>query len=541
MVTTVSDIGAIIVNANTFTPRRWKGNPMSADSLLHSVRELFALLQTRGTAYVLVGRIALLHYVEGRNTEDIDLIMALPGLQQLPEIKVQAQDMYFARGMFGELQIDIRLTENRLFDLVRRSYSKVEQFLDQAVTIATVEGLLLLKLYALPSLYRQGNFVRVSLYENDIAALMYAYQPDMPRLFDVLRAYMSTSDLESAQTIAAEIERKSSAFELGAKLEFCGSARRSRCNPRQHLGVRPAAGKQTLEPPGCASIGVVARQGVVARICCTGDGHGKRSIARAMMVDSGDALAHLLRRQRDVLLLVDRADHPAVPLCGAAIGRLAVAADPDRDAWTLHRAGHKLYVVKSEMLAVESDRLARLQMGKNLQALIEDGGATLGAGYGIDRCEVEVDASASAQDHASQAKDVERDQGARQHVRAIAWQRRHIRAEFDPLRCGGHGGQHHPRVARAVGKEHVIPERDRLPASSFGRPRQLNDPARVTVGAEGHDFDAVVHGKPPVVFIVATPPTPSTTHPAHPDRTDYPPSSPSHPTDRTAAAGTPPA
>lgn len=215
MVTTLADIGAVVVNANTFTPRRWKGNPMSADSLLENVRRLFALLHERRIEYVLVGGIALLHYVEGRNTEDIDLIMALPALRQLPEIDVQSQDMFFARGSFGDLQIDILLTQNRLFDLVRRSYSEVAPFLDQPVPIATVEGLLLLKLYALPSLYRQGNFVRVSLYENDIAALMYAYRPDMPRLFDVLRDYVSTSDLESVHVITAEIEARIRRFRAG--------------------------------------------------------------------------------------------------------------------------------------------------------------------------------------------------------------------------------------------------------------------------------------------------------------------------------------
>lgn len=215
MVATISDIGAVVVNANTFTPRRWKGNPMRADSLLEHVRQLFALLQTRRTAYVLAGGIALLHYVEGRNTEDIDLIMALPALRQLPEIEVKLQDMYFARGLFGELQIDILLTENRLFDLVQRSYSTTEQFLDQAVPIVTVEGLLLLKLYALPSLYRQGSFVRVSIYENDIAALIYTYRPDVQRLFDVLRNYLSVSDLQSLQSIVAEIEARIQRFQGG--------------------------------------------------------------------------------------------------------------------------------------------------------------------------------------------------------------------------------------------------------------------------------------------------------------------------------------
>lgn len=41
-----------------------------------SAARLFALLDRRGIAYVFVGGIAMLQYVGGRNTEDIDLIVA---------------------------------------------------------------------------------------------------------------------------------------------------------------------------------------------------------------------------------------------------------------------------------------------------------------------------------------------------------------------------------------------------------------------------------------------------------------------------------
>jgi hypothetical protein len=78
------------------------------------------------------------------------------------------------------LQIDILLTQNPLFKKVLRKYSKVQPFLDYNIPLATVEGLLLLKLYALPSLYRQGNFARVGIYENDIATLLNYYAADMP-------------------------------------------------------------------------------------------------------------------------------------------------------------------------------------------------------------------------------------------------------------------------------------------------------------------------------------------------------------------------
>lgn len=136
---------------------------MDFNSLLETVGDLFSLLVEREIDYVLVGGIAMLQYVDGRNTEDIDLIVALNTLQNLPEIEIESQDMFFAHGDFGGLQIDLLLTENRLFDTVRREHATVRQFVERAIPTATVDGLLLLKLYALPSLYRQGDFTRQHL------------------------------------------------------------------------------------------------------------------------------------------------------------------------------------------------------------------------------------------------------------------------------------------------------------------------------------------------------------------------------------------
>jgi len=185
---------------------------MNADSLLAQVEELFNLLDSRKTDHVLVGGVALLTYVEGRNTQDIDLIMALPSLTKLPEIEITSQDMYFARGQFGELQIDILLTKNPLFDKVAKRYSTEKQFLDRKIRCATVEGLLLLKLFALPSLYRQGSFERVGIYENDIASLLYAFNPKMEPLFAELSRYLNESDMTEARKIVMDVEARIQRF-----------------------------------------------------------------------------------------------------------------------------------------------------------------------------------------------------------------------------------------------------------------------------------------------------------------------------------------
>ncbi len=67
---------------------------------------------------------------------------------------------------------------------------------------------MLLKLYALPSLYRQGDFVRVGLYENDIATLMQAYQPDLDALLTVLARYVSATDLVALQEIVSDLRQR---------------------------------------------------------------------------------------------------------------------------------------------------------------------------------------------------------------------------------------------------------------------------------------------------------------------------------------------
>ena len=185
---------------------------MNADSLLNQVEQLFNLLESRKVDYALVGGIALLTYVEGRNTQDIDLIMALPSLSKLPEIKIESQDMYFARGKFGELQIDILLTKNPLFASVEKDYTTTKQFMDRDIRCATVEGLLLLKLFALPSIYRQGSFERVGIYENDIATLMNAFKPKMEPLFAELSKHLNETDTTEAHKIISDIEKRIQRF-----------------------------------------------------------------------------------------------------------------------------------------------------------------------------------------------------------------------------------------------------------------------------------------------------------------------------------------
>jgi hypothetical protein len=206
-------IGEVVRNAVLFKPGNHRKGLMNSDVLIETVARFFSVLRERQIEFVLVGGIALLQYVEGRNTEDIDLIMAVSELERLPELHVETHDADFARGKFSNLKVDILLTSNPLFDEVRKRYTTMQHFVEQDIPCATAEGLILLKLYALPSLYRQGNFTRVGLYENDVATLLHAHNPPIEPIIDELSLYLNESDMTQVKQIASEIQQRISRFE----------------------------------------------------------------------------------------------------------------------------------------------------------------------------------------------------------------------------------------------------------------------------------------------------------------------------------------
>lgn len=206
-------IGNVIRNAVVFDFKKSRGEAVTDDNLIQTVDELFKLLDERRVDYLLVGGIAVLQYTEGRNTQDIDLIMAVSSLDRIPEIEVIERNPDFIRGRFKSLQIDLLLTTNPLFDRVMTDYATKQNFIERSISCATVEGLLLLKLYALPSLYRQGSFARVGIYENDVATLLQLYRPDVAPLLDELKKHLNDTDFASVSEIVDEIRQRITRFE----------------------------------------------------------------------------------------------------------------------------------------------------------------------------------------------------------------------------------------------------------------------------------------------------------------------------------------
>lgn len=178
-----------------------------------AVEALFDLLEVRKTPYLLVGGLAVLHYVGGRNTRDIDLLMPSRAFDQLPELTVTERNADFARATFRGVVVDALFTRNRLFEMVRKRHATTLRHGQRTIPCATVEGLIIMKLYALPSLYRQGRFDRVAVYEADIANLIRTYRPGLDGVLAAIAPHVLPTDLEEIKKIAAEILGKVEQFD----------------------------------------------------------------------------------------------------------------------------------------------------------------------------------------------------------------------------------------------------------------------------------------------------------------------------------------
>jgi len=217
-------VAEIVRNAVLFGPDAWEGgslpeksvNPSQRQNILPTDRdvvELFTLLGERRIPYLLVGGIAMLRYVEGRNTEDINLLMSLPSVKLLPELSIEEQNEYFIRGRFRSVRVDVLLTANALSAEAQQSFGTTHRFAELDVPTATPEGLVLLKLYALPSLYRQGLFDRVSVYEGDIASLLQRHRCEMEPLLQRLHPHLEEGDRHELRVIVDDIQARIARFE----------------------------------------------------------------------------------------------------------------------------------------------------------------------------------------------------------------------------------------------------------------------------------------------------------------------------------------
>lgn len=207
----VRSVADILHAAAVLGPDAWNSDPMtrhdppSQVQLSQDVLRLFSVLRDRGVSYLLVGGVALLRYVDGRNTQDVDLVLSAQALSQLPELVLSDQNREFARGRFESVRVNLLFTEYPLFRLVHDRYATTHRFQEIEIRIANVEGLLLLKLYALPALYRQGDGQTIALYEADVTMLCQRYRPAIEPLLDMLAAFVDTGSMQERRTIMTDV------------------------------------------------------------------------------------------------------------------------------------------------------------------------------------------------------------------------------------------------------------------------------------------------------------------------------------------------
>jgi hypothetical protein len=134
---------------------------------------------------------------------DIDLIIDPADAQQMPW-SAELRDRDFGGALYRSINVDFLLTSNALFADVRAKERATITFEGRSIPSVSREGLVLLKLYALPSLYRQGKLDRAALYETDILMLHQGVSIDDEALLRRLEPHLAGHDLAELRKILDE-------------------------------------------------------------------------------------------------------------------------------------------------------------------------------------------------------------------------------------------------------------------------------------------------------------------------------------------------
>lgn len=202
-----TSIAEILYHGIAFDPKNW-GNGVVPEDAAAGGEKLLDVLDQSGIDYTLVGGLALLTYFEGRNTQDIDLIARLEDLQGISGFTTEAVNDLFAKCRYRGLRVDVLRRESPVFKMVAEKFVEKRKFGSREVPTASVEGMMLLKLFALPSLYRQFQMDKVFIYEADLGSLLNHQAVATEPLLKLLKPHVLKEDIEELRTTIADIERK---------------------------------------------------------------------------------------------------------------------------------------------------------------------------------------------------------------------------------------------------------------------------------------------------------------------------------------------
>lgn len=177
---------------------------------LDDLKQFVALLEEREINYALVGGVALMIAAsESRPTEDLDFIVSPHQLDALSDVVIVSSDSNFGRYRWHDITIDALYTDNKIFSHALKNYRCTYDFGGCSISSLTAEGLFLLKLYALPSLYLQAQFDKANIYESDLTRLL-RRNPDIEeeRLLLFLQKHLEISQVEELREIVQECRQK---------------------------------------------------------------------------------------------------------------------------------------------------------------------------------------------------------------------------------------------------------------------------------------------------------------------------------------------
>lgn len=226
------NISRVLQGAAVFDFQRHSSHEsfMDASNISREAEELFELLETRGVPYLLVGGLAMLTHVRGRNTDDVDLIIAAPDQRRLePEVMLAeppAKGSPFALGRYKQLRVDYLDAGAAIFRWVLQRHGERRRFLfgsgrGRELPVATAAGLMLLKLHALPSVTRQMDWERVNAYENDVLMLWMADEQLAPaKMLGELRPFVDEAGMYSLEheVLPAIAQRRERMLSTAARL-----------------------------------------------------------------------------------------------------------------------------------------------------------------------------------------------------------------------------------------------------------------------------------------------------------------------------------
>lgn len=175
------------------------------------------LLEVKGIEYALVGGAALMTIDDCmRPTDDFGFIVSKRDIEQLEELEQESSDRNFGRYLYQGIRIDALYRDNPIFEHVMNTCLDSAVIEDKEIVRASPEGIILLKLYALPSLYQQGQQRRAMTYENDISALlMQCTDISFDEILNVLAGELLPGQINELRNILGDCQRRASGQRFG--------------------------------------------------------------------------------------------------------------------------------------------------------------------------------------------------------------------------------------------------------------------------------------------------------------------------------------